>query len=412
MNRERNNLDRPAPVQAAERISEIDIVRGIALFGILMVNMAFYKYPVYVVRTPTEYAAGAEQLGAWLIQLFFTGNFYAIFSFLFGLGFYIFMDRTLKKGFELAPLYRRRLFGLMFFGLVHLLLFWSGDILFTYSLGGFFLLMFRNKSLVSIRRWIIGLFIFSLLLYSLFEFLNRISEVFMPEEYDAIIGQLIAAGMVAYREYGFLELAAFRIMVEVPYVAISLVAWIPAVLGFFLCGLYVGKLKVFENLPAHRNLLLKARNAGLTVGLVLLLCYVVVEIGLVTLPYLTHHILLSALNYAASIFLFPAYIALILLAVQGGGFCSKFLAPVAYAGRMALTNYLSQTLICVFLFYGFGLGFYARVSVINGILITLAIFLVQVAWSNIWLRHFKYGPMEWVWRILTYKRLQPLKIRD
>ncbi len=122
------------PVQPGERMSEIDIIRGLALFGILMVNMSFFKYPVFFDRYPSNYLQGLDQLSAWVIQLFFTGKFYAIFSFLFGLGFFIFMDRTLQKGFVLASLYRRRLFALLAFGLLHLALLWSGDILTTYRL--------------------------------------------------------------------------------------------------------------------------------------------------------------------------------------------------------------------------------------------------------------------------------------
>ncbi|MDZ4132866.1 MAG: DUF418 domain-containing protein, partial [Dethiobacteria bacterium] len=93
-----------APIQPAERISEIDIIRGLALFGILMVNMSFFKIPIFFDRYPSSFAAGGDQIGAWVIQLLFTGKFYAIFSFLFGLGFYIFMERTLQKGLALVPL--------------------------------------------------------------------------------------------------------------------------------------------------------------------------------------------------------------------------------------------------------------------------------------------------------------------
>lgn len=398
-----------APVQPAERINEIDIVRGLALFGILMVNMSFFKAPVYLERLPSNYPAGIEQISAWFIQLFFEGKFYAIFSFLFGLGFYIFMERVMEKGLELVPLYRRRLFALLIFGLAHLVFFWSGDILLIYALGGFILLGFRNKSFQSIRKWIIGLFFVTLVLNSLIYIAKGVGEVLAGPEYEAMMSEMLAGAMAAYTEGSFFELVAFRMANEVPYVIISIIAWIPAVLAFFLCGLYTGKLGIFKNLQQNITLLKRVRKWGFFVGALILLLFIFAETGIWPLDPLLRLPLLPALNYAASLFIFPAYIAAWLLAVQGG-FFKRLLGPVAAAGRMALTNYLSQTLICVLLFYGFGLGLYGRVSLAEGILITLGIYFVQIIWSNLWLKKFKYGPMEWFWRLLTYKKIQTLLI--
>jgi uncharacterized protein len=121
-------------------------------------------------------------------------------------------------------------------------------------------------------------------------------------------------------------------------------------------------------------------------------------------------VLLSAVNYSASLFIFPAYIALLLLALQNDR-AKKILSPVAAAGRMALTNYLSHTLICVILFNGFGFGLYSSVSVLQGIVIVFVIYLTQIVLSNLWLSRFRYGPLEWLWRVMTYKQIQPFLIR-
>ncbi len=118
----------------------------------------------------------------------------------------------------------------------------------------------------------------------------------------------------------------------------------------------------------------------------------------------------ASFNYLASLFIFPAYIATLLLFLQGER-GKKMLAPIAATGRMALTNYLAQTVICIFIFYGFGLGLYGQVGVITGIIITVAIYLVQVVWSNLWMKKFNYGPMEWFWRVMTYKNIQPFLMR-
>lgn len=394
-----------APVQPGERIDEIDIVRGLALFGILMVNMSFFKYPVFFERYPSNIPAGIDQIAAWIIQLLFTGKFYAIFSFLFGLGFYIFMERTLKKGLDLVPLYRRRLLALLVFGLLHLVLLWTGDILFTYALTGFIVLRFRNKSIEAIGKWIAGLLILSVILHALFGLVAGFGEMMAGDKYSLIMAEMIESSIVVYTEGSFFQLVVFRAANELPYVLISLIVAIPAVLAFFLCGLYAGKKGIFTDLPGHAQLLKKIRNLGLPTGALLLFLYILFESGLWPVNALYRPTLLSVSNYAASIFIFPAYVATILLALQAE-FCKKFLAPVAAAGRMALTNYLTQTIICILIFNGYGLGLYNKISVTQGVMIALTIYLVQVAWSNLWLSKFRYGPMEWFWRLLTYKKRQ------
>lgn len=395
-----------APVQPAERISEIDVIRGLALFGILMVNMSFFKAPVFFDRYPSTFPAGLEQASAWAIQLFFAGKFYAIFSFLFGLGFYIFMERAFARGITLVPLYRRRLLALLFFGFIHLFFIWSGDILFAYALVGFILLNFREKSLHSLKKWIIGLFITAALLNGTYRLLSGIGEIMAGEGYEAMTQQMLDSAIAVYRYGSFGELVTFRLVNEVPYVLISIIVWIPAVLAFFLCGLYAGKRGIFEDIPGNTVFLKRVRNIGLPVGAFFMLLYFLVETGALPVATLFWHSVLAVLNYTASLFLFPAYVALVVLALQAD-FFKKLLYPVAAAGRMALTNYLAQTAICILVFYGFGLGLFAQVSVTEGILIALLIYFIQIAWSNLWLKKFRYGPMEWFWRLLTYKKKQP-----
>ena len=319
------------------------------------------------------------------------------------------MERTLKKGLDLVPLYRRRLLALLVFGLLHLVLLWTGDILFTYALTGFIVLRFRNKSIEAIGKWIAGLFILSVILHALFGLITGFSELMAGDKYFLIMAEMIESSIVVYAEGSFFQLAAFRAVNELPYILISLIVAIPAVLAFFLCGLYAGKKGIFNDLPGHAQLLKKIRNLGLSTGALLLFLYILFETGLWPVNALYRPALLSVSNYAASIFIFPAYTATILLAQQAE-FCKKFLAPVAAAGRMALTNYLTQTIICILIFNGYGIGLYNKISVTQGVLIALTIYLVQVAWSNLWLSKFRYGPMEWLWRLLTYKKRQPFFI--
>lgn len=397
-----------APVQPAERISEIDIIRGIALFGILMVNMSFFKIPVMMDRMPSAFSPGLDQAVAWLIQLLFTGKFYAIFSFLFGLGFYIFMERTLDKGLELVPLYRRRLLVLLAMGAIHLFLLWSGDILFTYALAGFILLAFRHKNEQQVIRWVIGLFITTLVLQSLFGFVQGFGEVMAGKSYEQMMGELIGAAVVVYSTGSFSELLNFRLINEVFYVIISLFVWIPAVLAFFLCGLYVGRKGIFKDLNGNRALFKRICAIGFPVGALFLFLYILFETAIWPVGTAARPAFLMMTNYLASLFIFPAYVSLILLSLQTDR-CRRILAPVAAAGRMALTNYLTQTLILITLFYGYGFGLFYRVSLAQGVLITIVLYLIQIIWSNLWFKKFKFGPLEWLWRGLTYKKFEPLR---
>ncbi len=396
------------PVQPADRISELDIIRGIALFGILMVNMSLFKSPLVIDRLPTTFSPGLDQAVAWFIQLLFTGKFYAIFSFLFGLGFYIFMERALDKGLEPGLLYRRRLLALLAIGAIHLFLLWSGDILFTYALVGFILLAFRRKNDRQVKRWIIGLFILTAVLQGLAGFAQGLAEAIAGEQYDQVMEELINASIAVYTTGSFLEVLNFRLINEVPYLFISLIVWIPAVLAFFLCGLYAGRKGIFKDLSANRPLFIKICFVGLPVGALFLLLYVLLETAVWPVGSAAKLALLLTTNYLASLFIFPAYVSLILLSLQTTR-CRRFLAPVAAAGRMALTNYLTQTLILITLFYGFGFGLFYKVSLAQGVLITIALYLIQVIWSNLWFKKFKYGPLEWLWRGLTYKKFEPLR---
>jgi len=391
------------PIQPAQRISEIDIIRGFALFGILMVNISFFKYPVFYERYPSLAEPGIQQAAAWLIQLVFTGKFYAIFSFLFGLGFYIFMERTEAKGLQLIPLYRRRLLALLAFGFVHLFFIWSGDILFTYAIVGFILMKFRNKPIESIRKWIAGFFIAAVLLHFIFGLFNGFSELFMAEKYALIIEGLSQAAFALYSEGSFSQLLIFRLTNEVPSIFVSLIVTIPAVMTFFLCGLYAGKIGLFRDIEGNLPLIRKFRNTSFPVGLLTMFAYFLVEKEIFAVGLLLKPALLSSLNYVASIFIFSFYVLSIIILLRRETW-KRLLNPLSATGRIALTNYLCQSVICIFLFYGFGFGLYGTISIIEGILIAVAIYLLQVIASNLWFKKFRYGPMEWFWRMLTYKR--------
>ena len=159
------DLSRAAATGPLERVKEIDIIRGFALLGILLVNISTFKAPGFVVQlSPADYSGAVNQALAWFIDVLVRGKFYTIFSFLFGLGFYIFISRLQEKGLPANILFKRRLLVLLGIGLLHLVLLWSGDILHTYALTGFFLLLFIRVPAAKLKWWILVLLILSTLI--------------------------------------------------------------------------------------------------------------------------------------------------------------------------------------------------------------------------------------------------------
>ena len=150
------------PVSAGERIRELDIVRGFALFGVLLVNIVMFNSTTYAEVTTNSVQQGfPDRLTAFIVQVFAVGNFYTIFSFLFGLGFYVFMERAEDKGLSAEQFFKRRALFLVLFGVLHYVLVWRGDVLHAYGVIGLLLLRFRSKSLKSLGKWIIVLLLLS-----------------------------------------------------------------------------------------------------------------------------------------------------------------------------------------------------------------------------------------------------------
>jgi uncharacterized protein len=416
--------DAAAPLAAGERLAHVDFVRGFALFGILLVNMALFKAPAIVQASAPAATNLLDQFAAQVINLFAEGKFFTLFSFLFGFGVATQLLRARQHGLPFAPRYTRRLLVLLLFGVAHATLLWYGDILVTYALIGFALLLFRDSSPRAVLAWAIALLLgMSLLLGGGIAFveLQRADPMAgaailaAEREQLASVEEEIIRDTGLYREGSYGELVLARTLAPVGLIYNLVTQGIP-VLAMFLLGLYAGRRGILADLPAHRGLLRRVRFWGLLLGLtfstLLLLAQAQLSLfaGLGVL-LLAHSLTgpLLALGYAATLVLLhgsqdeakplrPRWRAL--------------LAPLGAVGRMALTNYLLQTLICTTLFYGYGFGLYGQVGAALGFVLTLAIFALQVGWSVWWLRRFQFGPAEWLWRTLTYGRAQPMRRRS
>ncbi|GAB4436463.1 MAG: DUF418 domain-containing protein [Chloroflexi bacterium OHK40] len=404
-----------APIAGHERRAHVDVLRGFALFGILLVNLALFKAPAIVQATAPAASNPLDQLAAQAINLFAEGKFFTLFSFLFGFGFATQLLRARQQGVPFVARYTRRLLVLLLFGVAHATLLWYGDILLTYALFGFALLLFRNQSPRVLLIWALALLASMTLLLGAgitFVELRRADPVAggtilaAEREQLAAVEAEIARDTALYRDGSYAELVAARTLAPVGLIYNLVTQGLP-VLAMFLLGLYAGRQGILADVPAHLPLLRRVRFWGLLLGLTLSALLVLAQTQLSLFAGLAALLLAHSLTGPL---LALGYAATIVLLHEQPRWRSQ-LAPLGAAGRMALTNYLLQTVICTTLFYGYGAGLYGQVGAALGVLLTVVIFALQVVWSVWWLRHFQFGPIEWLWRTLTYGRAQPMRLR-
>jgi uncharacterized protein len=327
------------------------------------------------------------------------------------------MTRARSGGAAFAPVYRRRLLVLLLIGLAHAVLLWPGDILVLYALLGFPLLLFRERGPRTVLVWAaISLVVPLLLLAGVFGLLEAGRAT--PEVGAEIERQLAQArtefhalteqAIQVYRHGSFAEITAQRIQ-DLLFFYSGILFFAPHVFGMFLLGLYAGRRGLFHDLSAHRPFFTRVLRWGLVLGLVGSAAY---TLGMEaadrvepTGPLLLAVAGLTVGGPALSL----AYAAGLTLLVQRAAW-RRLLAPLAAAGRMALSNYLLQSLIATTIFYGYGLGLYGQTGPVQHLGLAVAIFfLVQLPLSAVWVRRFRFGPAEWLWRSLTYGRRQPIR---
>lgn len=400
-------------IKMNERIHTIDIIRGFALFGILIANMITFKTPVFTdVNSLIEGASlPAGELNAVLTLLtafFVDGKFYPMFSMLFGLGFYIFYSRLIQQDQPAKALFRRRLIFLLLLGLIHLFFIWSGDILHTYALAGFFLPLFINRSVKVIKIWAIAMLGSGIAVLLVLILLSTLFMQFTVSEGVETMESLQSAELAAstlMATGSFSEIFQFRLTNEVIPVLLQVLLTLPTILPLFLIGLYFGKKEMFQNIGGNLRRWKKVMWIGLVVGVPAVGLSVAVTYNVFDWePFLTAFIG-EGLNMIGGPFLMLFYVASIVLMTRKQNI-ERLLMPFAAVGRMALSNYLMQSIIAVIIFNGYGFGLFGQVSKTQGVLIAMAIYAIQVVLSHFLLKRYPQGPMESLWRKWTYSKIQ------
>lgn len=362
-------------------------MRGVALLGIFTVNMLFFSSPAgYFGLTRTW----PGELNWWLeaaVRTFFQGAFYALFSFLFGLGFAL----QLRRGRAALPRFRRRLLVLLGIGALHASLIWYGDILLSYAAAGFVLAPFafrRTGVVIAGAALFFTLSSGSYLGFWDLGFAGRAPWLTLAA-FDRTFGEGTYPEVVAYQ----LRLLGREVL--------NFPSFLPTVLWLFLLGLLAGRHEVFAR--PNRRLWLWVLAAALPLALIFKGFYAT------WLLTGTRHPFSLAFSFAlggpALMFVYLALLNLLLARARW----RQRLGFFGAAGRMALSNYLAQSLICTLIFNGYGLGYWGELGLTVTLPLALAIFALQAVFSVLWLRHFRFGPAEWVWRSLTYGAPQPLR---
>lgn len=421
------------PLQQTERLISLDIIRGVALFGILMMNITGFGLP-NAYSDPTNYggAQGADLWAWWVITMFFEGTQRGLFSLLFGAGIILLTSRIEARGGDSADIFFRRNLWLVVFGLVHgFVLLWTGEILFYYGVTALFVYAFRNAR----PRTLLAVALAGLAFNAGWNLADARAGITTHAQWqqaqsdEAGGAELTPEQTAAVDEWS--EMAAYM-----KPDAATIQEKINAKRGSYLdvmayqapdlvrdqsWGLYRYFFDIFSmmliGMAAFRMGLLQLGHAHRPYYWMMALGY---GIGLPVNYMETSHLLandfsiLSRLQVEVSydlgrLAMVSGHLGLLMLFCNSGllGWLKRRLAAV---GQMALTSYVSHSIICAFVFYGFGFGLFGQLARHELYFVVFAIWIFQLVVSPMWLARFRFGPLEWLWRSLTYAKRQPMRL--
>ncbi|MFD7624860.1 DUF418 domain-containing protein [Streptomyces sp. NPDC059851] len=399
--RRRRAAEPPRSAAAARRLADVDALRGFALCGILLVNIAFMA-SAYQGSSPAFGSAG-DMTVRFLTSVFFEAKFYLLFSFLFGYSFTLQLASADRAGAAFRPRILRRSAGLFVLGLCHAVFLFPGDILTTYAVLGLLLLAVHRIGPRTAVRAAVVLFAVLAVGYLLLAALVHaaggaaVDTAAAVEEgrraAEALHGD--ARSVIGYH-LGMLPEAAFMLAFFQA----------PASFAAFLLGLAAGKRRMLAHHTRCTPYLRRLQWTGFTVGLAGALVWAHANLGDGDGAY---QLAAVGVNLATAPLLAAAYGATV-LRILAGPRGRRLAAVLAPAGRMTLTNYLTQSLVLAFVFTGYGAALTGRVAPAYVTLIALSLFAVQVVFSRWWLTRHPYGPVEWVLRAVTLARRPRWKV--
>ena len=411
-----NMIEDPVPAKAApvvdtDRIVAIDVLRGFALMGILVVNIQSFAMIDSTLFNPSAYGdLTGVNLWIWYVtHIFFDTKYMTIFSMLFGAGILLMTRRAEEKGIRSKAIHYRRMGILILFGLLHGYLLWIGDILFWYGMSGLLVYLFRRRS----PRTLILLGLVSMSIASALSIMSGWSMQYWAEEAVTNMTKSFSPtlenvdkDLAAYRG-GWLEQMPLRASSAFAMNTFVLIFWgLWRAGGAMLIGMALFQLGVFSAQRSNRFYSILGA-VGVIVGIPVVLYGIRYNFAV---GWDSSYIFFygTQFNYWASVLISLGWIGIVMLIVKAGAL-TGLTSRLAAVGRTALTNYILQTVICTTIFYGHGFGLYGSVERTGQILIVIGVWILQLIISPIWLRYFRFGPLEWLWRSMTYREIQPIR---
>ncbi|MCU4753634.1 DUF418 domain-containing protein [Halobacteria archaeon AArc-curdl1] len=407
----------PGPTDPSERIVSLDALRGFALLGILVINIWLFGLPTVASLNPALYGDfTGSNYAAWLVShVFFEQKFITLFTFLFGAGIVLFLESKNRKGQAGRKLHFSRTFWLLVIGLGHAYLLWWGDILVFYALSAF-LVVWAWRWRPS-RQLILGTVMFAI--PSVLYLLTAIGYYSLPDDGRAELeAELLGAfgadlspeTEIAVYQGGWFDQIVHRAPVVFEFHTLGFVFevfWMVG--GMMLVGMALYKWGVLTNERStrfYRRAFVGFGGAGL--ALVLAGVWAREAVAWETVPVLT---LAFQFNYWGAPLLAVGYLSGIMLLCRWArdGLVVTALSAV---GRTAFSNYLLQTALATTIFYGYGLGLFGQLSRLELLGVVVLIWAIQIPLSVWWLERFRFGPVEWVWRTLTYRSKQPFRLEE
>lgn len=487
------------PVAPDQRINALDILRGFALIGILLMNIEWFSRPISDIGGFNYELTSFDHGVGWLIRCFVEGKFYKLFALLFGMGFAVMLTQAMRKNRPFGAWFTRRMLVLFVFGILHMFFLWQGDILHDYAFAGLLMLGFiyllrkkrfekynNPRSILKIALWWlsipmliasfagIGFGVFfdrqsvseqwqesqnirglvlqletetattKALLTTERQELSEDTAEILPEEnlntefaqaesgteevvesediestpqeqaqeifeYEQEKAQEAADEIAALKDGSFWQATVFRTKASIIWLAFTPVFALTMLLPIFLLGYWLVVTGAIKEHAQHPKLFGYMARIGLGVGL-----FVTVG-GLLIMghPAVEHIMPIQAvanvLFAGGQFFMAAGYLGLLIRLLDSPKW-HKALEKLAPMGRMALTNYIMHSVILTSIFYGYAGGLYGEISRAPQMLIVLAIVIIQIPLSSLWLKHFQFGPLEWLWRSLTYKKWQGFRV--
>ena len=410
-----------AVTEPPPRIATLDIVRGVAVMGILAMNIVAFAMPFQAYMNPVAFGSpGTADFVSWVFSfIFIDGKMRGLFSFLFGASILLVMQRAEAGGEDPASSHYRRMLWLLVFGLIHFYLIWFGDILIGYAIIGMVAYFFRNLPVRKLVLWGIAFVAVQLLAFGGLSAATMALEAgatapgadpslvreweTLQRDFGVLTGQYLSDTVTLFRGgyFGIVRDRVFEHGTE-PFVGLFLFGW--ETLGYMLFGMAAlksGYLKGEWSDAAYR----KAALIGFGIGVpaYALLAWVFASSGF-TVPMTFAIVMAATVPFRPAMVIATAAL-IILLTRQGGALAER----IAAAGRAAFTNYLGTSILMTSLFYGYGVGLYGTMGRAELWLVVVAMWVLILLWSKPWLDRYQYGPLEWLWRSLSRWSPQPMR---